>query len=359
MSKVDSTVASTDKRVPTETLLTPRFYTTDFDAMAAMDISSKAEEFAAILDEFRTDYNRKHFVRGEEFNQSWDQFDPEARRLFVEFLERSCTSEFSGFLLYKELSRKLKTSNPVLAECFSLMSRDEARHAGFLNRAMGDFNMAIDLNFLTENKSYTHFAPRFIFYTTYLSEKIGYWRYILIYRHMEKHPENKFYPIFNFFKSWCQDENRHGDFCYLMLSSQPHLLNGWVAKLWCRFFLLSVFATMYLNDVGERPGFYQMMGLDPKEFDLEVIRKTNQDSGKLFPVILDVENPEFVRRLDQCIANNHKLRQIKANGNSLLAKMPLYLKNLLQFAALFFMKPVQSKSAQQALHPLSGSLAVS
>jgi magnesium-protoporphyrin IX monomethyl ester (oxidative) cyclase len=30
------------------------------------------------------------------------------RQLFVEFLERSCTAEFSGFLLYKELGRRLK-----------------------------------------------------------------------------------------------------------------------------------------------------------------------------------------------------------------------------------------------------------
>ncbi len=34
----------------------------------------------------------------------------------MEFLERSCTAEFSGFLLYKELGRRLKTTNPVVAE---------------------------------------------------------------------------------------------------------------------------------------------------------------------------------------------------------------------------------------------------
>lgn len=39
-----------------------------------------------------------------------------ARKIFVEFLERSCTAEFSGFLLYKELGRRLKTTNPVVAE---------------------------------------------------------------------------------------------------------------------------------------------------------------------------------------------------------------------------------------------------
>ena len=37
-------------------------------------------------------------------------------QIFVEFLERSCTAEFSGFLLYKELGRRLKKTNPVVAE---------------------------------------------------------------------------------------------------------------------------------------------------------------------------------------------------------------------------------------------------
>ena len=39
-----------------------------------------------------------------------------ARKIFIEFLERSCTAEFSGFLLYKELGRRLKKTNPVVAE---------------------------------------------------------------------------------------------------------------------------------------------------------------------------------------------------------------------------------------------------
>ena len=129
-----------------ETILTPRFYTTDFDAVANMDISVNEEELKAILEEFRTDYNRYHFVRRGEFAQSWEHIDGDTRRLFVEFLERSCTAEFSGFLLYKELGRRLKDKSPVLAECFTLMSRDEARHAGFLNKALSDFNLSLDLS---------------------------------------------------------------------------------------------------------------------------------------------------------------------------------------------------------------------
>ena len=104
------------------------------------------------------------------------------------------------------------------------MSRDEARHAGFLNKAMSDFNVSLDLGFLTKTRKYTFFAPKFIFYATYLSEKIGYWRYITIYRHLEKNPDYRVYPIFSFFESWCQDENRHGDFFAAILKSQKHII---------------------------------------------------------------------------------------------------------------------------------------
>jgi magnesium-protoporphyrin IX monomethyl ester (oxidative) cyclase len=332
-----------------ETILTPRFYTTDFDEMAKMDISVNEDELQALLDEFRVDYNRHHFVRDAEFQQSWDSIDGEKRQLFVEFLERSCTAEFSGFLLYKELGRRLKDKNPLLAESFNLMSRDEARHAGFLNKALSDFNLSLDLGFLTKSRNYTFFKPKFIFYATYLSEKIGYWRYITIYRHLEAHPENRIYPIFRFFENWCQDENRHGDFFDAIMRAQPQFLNDWKAKLWSRFFLLSVFATMYLNDL-QRSGFYASLGLDAREYDIHVIRKTNETSAKVFPVVLDVDHPEFFQRLDHCVENNEKLAAI-ANSNApkflqFFQKLPILASTALELLRLYFLKPIEAAPEQ-------------
>lgn len=353
-----------------ETILTPRFYTTDFEAMAELDVTENQAELEAILAEFRTDYNRHHFVRDADFEQSWEHIDGETRQMFIEFLERSCTAEFSGFLLYKELSRKLKGKNPILAEGFSLMSRDEARHAGFLNKAMSDFNLSLDLGFLTQVRSYTYFEPEFIFYATYLSEKIGYWRYIKIYRHLEAHPEDRIYPIFKFFENWCQDENRHGDFFDAVMRAQPKMLDRprtlwqklkeiprsfsgkawsryfmvcWVPpKLWCRFFLLSVFATMYLNDL-QRSKFYAAIGLDAREFDKEVIQETNATAGRVFPITLDVDHPEFYPRLEQCVENNVKLGEIASSDQpgiiKFFRKLPLYAANVGQLLKLFLLPP--------------------
>lgn len=335
-----------------ETILTPRFYTTDFDEMANMDISVNEDELNAILEEFRADYNRHHFVRDAEFEQSWEHIDGETRRLFVEFLERSCTAEFSGFLLYKELGRKLKHSSPLIAECFNLMSRDEARHAGFLNKAMSDFNLQLDLGFLTKSKNYTFFKPKFIFYATYLSEKIGYWRYIKIYRHLESHPENRIYPIFRFFENWCQDENRHGDFFSALMKSQPQFLNDWQARLWCRFFLLSVFATMYLNDL-QRQDFYAAIGLDARTYDIDVIRDTNATSARVFPVILNVDHPEFFKALDTSAAANAKVAAINSSSQpkvvKLLRQVPHVATIGWQMVRLYFMKPIDAVQLRAAV----------
>jgi magnesium-protoporphyrin IX monomethyl ester (oxidative) cyclase len=81
---------------------------------------------------------------------------------------------------------------------------------------MSDFDVSLDLGFLTKTR--THFCSE-IHFLLYISfRKIGYWRYI-VYRHLEKNPNFRVYPIFRFFESWCQDENRH-DFFAAILKSQ-------------------------------------------------------------------------------------------------------------------------------------------
>ena len=346
MVTINSNKTNQSKNPSKETLLTPRFYTTNFKEIAELDISSNKEEIEAIVEEFRIDYNRDHFIRDKEFLSSWDSFDNATRNIFIEFLERSCTAEFSGFLLYKEISRNLKKSNPLLAEGFSFMSRDEARHAGFLNKAMSDFNVSLDLGFLTKTRKYTFFEPKFIFYATYLSEKIGYWRYITIYRHLEKNPNYRVYPIFRFFESWCQDENRHGDFFAAVIKSQKSLLNTFESRLWCKFFLLSVFVTMYLNDA-QRSDFYSTIGLDAIKFDQYVIIKTNQSAGTLFPIIYDVENPNFFGLLDKCLEANESLIAVEKENTleifKFLQKIPGYLKMTSSLIQLFFLPEIETK----------------
>eukprot|EP00740_Mantoniella_antarctica_P001926 CAMPEP_0181361190 /NCGR_PEP_ID=MMETSP1106-20121128/7137_1 /TAXON_ID=81844 /ORGANISM="Mantoniella antarctica, Strain SL-175" /LENGTH=418 /DNA_ID=CAMNT_0023474653 /DNA_START=80 /DNA_END=1336 /DNA_ORIENTATION=+ len=336
------------KEAADENLLTPRFYTTDFDEMEQLfssEINPNLDqaELVSILQEFREDFNQKHFVRNDSFKTAADGITGESRRIFIEFLERSCTAEFSGFLLYKELGRRLKKTAPVVAEIFTLMSRDEARHAGFLNKAMSDFGLALDLGFLTKNRQYTFFKPKFIIYATYLSEKIGYWRYISIYRHLQENPDDQLYPIFQYFENWCQDENRHGDFFTACLKARPEFVNTWEAKLWVRFFSLSVYVTMYLND-HSREEFYGSIGLNTTQFNMHVIHQTNKTTAAIFPQVIDTYNPKFQEHLDKLVVINAAL----AKATSPLEKAPLiagFASNLLTLAA---MAPIDSGSIDLA-----------
>lgn len=43
-------------------------------------------------------------------------------------------------------------------------------------------------------------------------------------------------------------------------------LDDWKAKLWSRFFCLSVYVTMYLND-HQRSAFYESIGLNTTQFN--------------------------------------------------------------------------------------------
>ncbi len=323
------------------TVLSPRFYTTDFDELDNMKIDGLRSEWDKLMAEFAADPNQSHFQRPDDMLKDYSKLPEGLYQEFLDFLISSITSEFSGCVLYAEIKKKV--NNPEFKELFGYMARDESRHAGFINQWLKDFGIGVDLGFLARTKKYTFFKPKFIFYATYLSEKIGYARYIKIFRVVEKNPEIRFHPIFLWFEKWCNDEFRHGEAFAVIMRSNPKLLTG-INRYWIRFFLLAVFATMYVRD-HSRVEFHQALGVSPTEYDREVLKLTSEISKQVFPFTIDLDNSKVWEKFERLRQLSDRIEELKEQSG-ILSKLQQLGNGLLAgitFVSLYMMPVIPNE----------------
>lgn len=82
------------------------------------------------------------------------------------------------------------------------------------------------------------------------------------------------------------------------------------------------------------------------------IWQTNRTTARIFPAVLDVENPEFKRKLDRMVEINEKLQAVGQSEDIPLVKnlkrIPLIAALVSEILAAYLMKPIESGSVDFA-----------
>jgi magnesium-protoporphyrin IX monomethyl ester (oxidative) cyclase len=126
----------------TETVLSPALLHDRFRrAWTASSRQPIRAEWDALMEEFRADPNKGHFVRTEAFDEFRLEALPEPlQKELVEFLVSSVTRNSR----LRALCRDPQAGEESRHEgSFAVMSRDEARHAGFINDALKDIGIGV------------------------------------------------------------------------------------------------------------------------------------------------------------------------------------------------------------------------
>jgi magnesium-protoporphyrin IX monomethyl ester (oxidative) cyclase len=201
--------------------------------------------------------------------------------------------------------------NPDIKALMRYMARDESRHAGFINQSLKDFGLGVDLGGLKRTKAYTYFKPKYIFYATYLSEKIGYARYITIFRQLERHPDKRFHPIFRWFERWCNDEFRHGESLRADHARQPAPA---ARRQHCCGSASSCWPSTPPCTCATTRGrcCTRRWAWTPPTYDYEVFRITSEISKQVFPISLDIDHPAFRAGMDRLFRMQQRMDAAKA-----------------------------------------------
>ena len=137
------------------------------------------------------------------------------------------------------------------------------------------------------------------------------------------------------------------------MRADPKLLSG-RNVLWVKFFLLAVYATMWVRD-HDRVAFHEALGVDIDEYDDRVFRVTNEITKQCFPLVLDLDDPRLYDGFRRFARINERMRAATERGGIVgrLGKLRWGAAAALNFARLYALPTVSNeRPATSRLEPV-------
>ena len=239
------------------TMLSPRFYTTDYDALDAIDVSSVRAEWDALINDMIGDPNKKHFKQDDTFHGVIEGLEPELRAEFVDFLVSSLTSEF--FRLRALCRNRQAHQEPGCEAAVQAAGTRRKPPCRLHQRNAQGFGHRYRPR-LPDADQEIHLLQAEIHLLRGIS--VGKDRLRALHHHLPAsagQPAEPLPPDFPLVRRLVATTSsvmaRPLPCCCAPI---PSFLTG-MNKLWVRFFLVSVYATMYVRDHA-RPVFHKALG---------------------------------------------------------------------------------------------------
>ena len=278
-----------------DTILSPRFYTTDFEAMDRLDVGLVRSEWNAVIKELRADHNKNHFTKSDEFKNDLEQLSAGAAQ---------GVQGLSGELADRGVLR-------LRALCRDQEADQEQGYPGTVQ--LHEPRRGAPRRLHQRNPQGSRYRRRSL--VPHQSEEVHLLSTEIHLLRDVSFREDRLRPLHHdlpadgaasrapvppdlpLVRTVVQRRvpSRRG---ICAVDARRSVAAAGFNKLWIRFFLLAVFATMYVRD-HMRPAFHEALGMEPTDYDMRVFRITSEISKQVFPVTLDLDDPRFLAGLER------------------------------------------------------------
>ena len=336
-----------------KSLLAPKYFKTNALALLDLDLESiekkilwmhKRKQVAKPKDHLEFDNHEHAFFRAH----------PELKAAYVGYFAQLAVAENAGAIAYCKLGRDLAPHNAILGKIFWEIGIDETFHFKAANNVVLDAGLQEACPDQEETASYVDASPIAFFFGSFLSEIIGFSRFAVIDRYIDRGSVTEYHPMIGLIKTWKKDEAVHlrmlGWIVGLLLKRKSRLM----AKAYIRFFQLAVILTASLRDIAYHRTFIESLGIEEERYIVEFIEMALRLSEFALPCTLDYKRDDFYKLCVEMGQNYRKLDGLNSSEgspiNKTFTRIRLSMANIKLYGELWMM-PLRKASREAWSQP--------